>query len=180
MSSAITEASTWETQVVAPEDGDARNAASVRTPIQDVTNRTKWLREKLLDIQGAQFTTVVPNTYTGSSYVNVVESADWKLTFTDVKSGDKIRLAASVSPMPIFTGGTGKATLRFGNTTGSLIAVGVCDVALDVPGSLTALFTAAADAASLDLFLQINPNGATSVRFAANAALTGELYRKTV
>jgi len=46
MSKALVDASAWAS-VIVPEDGiDLRNAASVETPFQTLTDRTKWLAEQ--------------------------------------------------------------------------------------------------------------------------------------
>ena len=45
MPSAISETSVYETEVIGPDDGDTRNAASVRVGMQDLANRTKYLND---------------------------------------------------------------------------------------------------------------------------------------
>lgn len=45
MSSAVSETLTYEASVIGPDDGDPRNAASVRDGLQDLANRTKFLKE---------------------------------------------------------------------------------------------------------------------------------------
>jgi hypothetical protein len=45
MSKLLTDSSTWETQVEAPASGDARTALSVENGLQDLANRTKFLKD---------------------------------------------------------------------------------------------------------------------------------------
>lgn len=45
MPSNIAESSTYETVVIGPDDGDAMSAASVRNGMQDLANRTRFLRD---------------------------------------------------------------------------------------------------------------------------------------
>ena len=47
MASAVTETSTFDASVVAPDSGDARTASSVRTPFTNVANRTKFLYDSM-------------------------------------------------------------------------------------------------------------------------------------
>lgn len=160
MSSAVSETSTWEAAVIGPDGADLRTAASVRTGLQDLANRTKWLRGNLVDIQMATPTGSGVN-YTGSSWVNLSETDPFRLQFANVKAGDKIALfAQSVmatvdSVDPIF---------RFGNTTGPVVCVGT-PVTVSAANTLFTVIgghTVGADASSLDIYLQINPDSAAS------------------
>jgi hypothetical protein len=47
MSETLTESSTFTASIVVPTGGDTRNAASVKTPFQSLTNRTKYLNDLL-------------------------------------------------------------------------------------------------------------------------------------
>lgn len=98
MSSAVTEAATWETSVIGPDGTDLISAAGVRTGLQDVANRTKWLKEsfvvassKTLDMSGNDY----PD---GTSYATVSDPALVSASFTvTVAIGDVVQLHAGGS-----------------------------------------------------------------------------------
>lgn len=62
MASAISESSVFEANVIGPDDGDPRNAASVREGLQDLANRTKHLNDNKANLSGATFTGAVTTT----------------------------------------------------------------------------------------------------------------------
>jgi hypothetical protein len=47
MSSAVIETELYESQVIGPDGGDPRTAGSVRDGLQDLANRTKWLKARV-------------------------------------------------------------------------------------------------------------------------------------
>lgn len=52
MAEVLTETSNFDANVVVPQAGDARTAASVKSPIQKLTNRTKWAKDYLDELNG--------------------------------------------------------------------------------------------------------------------------------
>lgn len=56
MSSALTETSVFDATVNAVDDGDTRNAASVRTTFTQINNRAKWLNDNKAPIASPTFT----------------------------------------------------------------------------------------------------------------------------
>lgn len=190
MSSAISESATWETSVIGPDGTDPRTAASFRTPLQDLANRTKFLKESFVDIQTGQVQ--AGDDYTNTSFANM--STNPTLTFTNVKIGDKIVLHAAGSfsvgtftadgtdpsielrwliggATDIYSGAGGYPIVRWGSTVGAgsdartLVAHGV--------------YTVAADASSLTATLQnrVTNSGASTVNTEAPVFLVGTHYR---
>lgn len=70
MAEVLTESSSFDANVVVPQPGDARTAASVKAPIQKLTNRTKWLQDTANNHDGllsALRTVAAYNVGTGTS-----------------------------------------------------------------------------------------------------------------
>lgn len=84
MSSAVTEAATWETSVIGPDGTDLISAAGVRTGLQDLANRTKWLKEGLIE---SSFNDAGAFVVVGTAVVSVTGAS---VTLTDVKAGDLV------------------------------------------------------------------------------------------
>lgn len=60
MATPIVEVDEYTANVVAPEGGDVRNAASVRTPLQALANRTKYMADRLIGEETVTFEAVDP------------------------------------------------------------------------------------------------------------------------
>jgi hypothetical protein len=114
MSSAVSETAVWETSVIGPDGTDLISAAGVRNGLQDLANRTKWLKETFFDIQTAAG---VPSTATSSSSYADIDSS-FNLTFTDVEIGDRIILIGAFNILG--TTGTVVSTLRWYDGTNAL------------------------------------------------------------
>ena len=57
MAHALTETSIFTTSVIVPDGGDARTAASVEAPIQDVTDRTRNLHDRASALEALSLST---------------------------------------------------------------------------------------------------------------------------
>ena len=180
MASAVTETAEWVGSVIGPDVGDPRTAASVRSGLEDLARRSTWLRGSLVDVQGASFSGFT-TLFSGSGYQNVADggAGDVKLTFTNVEVGDKILLMANLVSLDDLTGAP-QAVARFGETAAGIVCVGTTQ--LTSSHGYRALFgfhTAAADEASRDIFLQVDPSGATSLQFQAPVELFGIHLRRS-
>lgn len=90
MPSAVTEAATWESSVIGPVGSDIMSAQGVRDGLQDLANRTKWLKELFGNVQ------IATNNVSGVSYTaHTYDIAN--LTFANVKNGDVILCFAQAS-----------------------------------------------------------------------------------
>lgn len=92
MGSAVTETATWESQVIGPDGSSLRTAASVREGLQDLANRTKWLKEAFVDFN---------HDYDGSDgkvlSTTAAKPNNGSLLLTNVKNGDRILVTASIT-----------------------------------------------------------------------------------
>lgn len=173
MSSAVTEAATWETSVIGPDGTDLISAAGVRTGLQDLANRTKWLKESLFDIQ--TFSGILSNNTSSTTYAAVHASA--ALTFTNVEISDRIILLASV---PIFSAnGIPRAFVRWHDAAAS---IGDSETMFEVAssGGATVLVlgqkTIAADAGSYVCTLQWKVETATTTEVELSSTTPILLY----
>lgn len=186
MSSAITETATWETAVIGPDGVDPRTAASVRTPLQDLANRTKFLKESFVDIKSALI--AAGDDYSSTSFANF--SSDPTMTFTDVAIGDKIVLQASGSfGASTFTadGSDPECTLRWlvggvdiQASDGTPYALWGSTVGASGDArmmSALAAYTVAADAATLTAKLQIKCATGHTINTSSACYLVGTHYR---
>jgi hypothetical protein len=145
MSSAVTEAATWETSVIGPDGTDLISAAGVRTGLQDLANRTKFLKESFLDVQ--TYSGIVANSTSSTSFAAIGGAV--QLTFTNVEIGDKIVLLGSVPVIAV--AGAPFGLLRWFDASAS---VGDAEVSFETGASmgqsvlLLGQTTVAADAAS--------------------------------
>lgn len=154
------------TVVELPNDGEVWSHETVmkvssgnKGPVAKALDYAQWIREKVVDFQYIT-PTGSGNAYPGSSWTNLSESEDFKLTFTDVKVGDKILLLGACQ---LSTLDSSSPTFRWGNTTGSIVCDGaVVPASVSEPRLVLAGYTVASAAASLELFLQVNPAGASS------------------
>lgn len=90
MGSAVTETATWESQVIGPDGSSLRTAASVREGLQDLANRTKWLKEAFVDFK---------HDFDGSDNKVLATTAakpnNGSLQLTNVKAGDRVLVTVS-------------------------------------------------------------------------------------
>ncbi len=72
MASALTETSVFDAVVIATDDGDTRNANSVRTTFTQIANRAKWLKDNKADSTSGTLTnaTITNATFTGTAQIN--------------------------------------------------------------------------------------------------------------
>ena len=93
MSSAISESSTFDATVTGPDDGDARNAASVRVGLGNLTNRSKFLNDNKYDKSGGSLNSganvtlvgagILTTSATGGSTLNGTQTLQGPLIFND-------------------------------------------------------------------------------------------------
>ncbi len=128
MASAITETETYESQVIGPDDGDTRNAASVRVGMEDLANRTKYLKAKhnahgqlVVQGRGSGTTGTSPESFvsgtniTSTTFVTVSIGGNLEVTLTDLKLGDIVQLEAHLFAM---VGGSQTGYLKFSDGGG--------------------------------------------------------------
>lgn len=147
MPSAVTETEVWESSVIAPVGSDVMNAAGVRDAVQDVANRTKWLKGSFVEYLDGSLS-IDGNTYTSAT--NDISAAD--ITFANIKAGDLIILVFSVALKK--NGGTNTtAQLQVRNASDSLtvgdgLGFAFNDTVTQIPGTVVVPWLAGADAAS--------------------------------
>lgn len=97
MSSAITETATYTASVIGPDGTDPRTAASVRTPLQHLANRTKFLKEAFVTAQ-AKTVSMAGIAYPASTTYAVISDGGTNATFTlTVAVGDILQLFSAGS-----------------------------------------------------------------------------------
>jgi hypothetical protein len=88
MASNISESAVYEANVVGPDDGDTANAASVRTGLQDLANRTEWLKEKTFRLGS-----IAINASLTTYFVDVEDdgsTAAWTASAVNLGGGDYV------------------------------------------------------------------------------------------
>lgn len=122
MSSAVTEAATWETSVIGPDGTDLISAAGVRTGLQDVANRTKWLKESFIDAETKALDMAGNDYPDGTSYATISDAVPVSASFTaTVAVGDIIILSAT-GGMTVSSAVTSTYEIRWYNGTTELAA----------------------------------------------------------
>ena len=88
----LTDVSTFTSPVAVPADGDARNAASVETPFQSLSNRTKYLKDTI---------------EAGSTKIRLVSSTAALKALTGMTTGDVAMVSTSAAEMGLYVFRTG-------------------------------------------------------------------------
>lgn len=163
MPSAVTEAATWESSVIAPVGSDIMSAQGIRDMGQDLANRTKWLKETFGAFQFAA------NNATGVTYTGTTTDIS-NLTFSNVKIGDQIVIFTQAS-FRATAGTTVKAGLAvYDETNSAYVQMGfsaspVCQfTALNTDEKVVALCvgkTMAADQGTVKFRVDVSVSGGT-------------------
>lgn len=182
MPSNITESDLWEAAVSGPDDLDALNALSVRNGLQDLANRTRFLRSSLIEVATFQFSGTIDTSYSGSSFVNIVQGGtDWKLEFTDLEAGDMLVMMATSVTIDTITGGS-SGTFRWGDGAAASSSDGTLTLGASSMGSMVGWdsIDVPSSGASFDRYLQVNPNGATDLNIDTPMFMVGLHFRSQI
>ncbi len=175
MASAVTETEVYEASVIGPDDGDARNAASVRVGLEDLANRTKFLKARtnlLATVTtyegdpgwsgGAVPALTSAGSTSGTSFTNF---AGRSVTISNIKTGDIVWVHCTVVAKVSAAGDVGH--LRLGNSTVSLAMEGAYAIikedAVEQNIALVGKWVADADYGSREFFLMGAVTGADTL-----------------
>lgn len=177
MSSVITETAAHDASVIGPDDGDPLVAAAWRIGFGNLANRGKYMIEKGVDIKTLRYTGAGTDHTGGTAFKNVIQDGTAiALTFTDVKVGDILLLHAYV----IMDASTGFASdLRFGNTVGPITTTIQRSAPAAAIVDFWSNYTVATAGATLNMYLQVDPNGASEVTFDTPIELLGIHIRRS-
>lgn len=165
---------THSATVDAPAAGDPRTSASVRTPLQQLTHRTRWLWARIESVLGkfAPISGVIPKTITG------VDTAADKLTLAGhgLSSNDAVRLktvAGGTVPGGLVEGDV-YYVIPVDTDSFKLSATSGPGAAEDITGALSgSVYVVLCDG---DPELYVQPSGGTVMRLAAGlTALAGQI-----
>lgn len=176
MGSAVTETEVWESSVIAPVGSDVMNAQGVRDAVQDVANRTKWLKGSFVEFQEAALS------IDGDSWSSNTDITTANLTFSAIKAGDLIILVFSAALRK--TAGTATtAQLAIKNVTdavvlGDALSFAFNDTVTQIPGTVIQPYVALADAASKVFCPRIVVGGTTPTVMSDDGTFFGIRFKR--
>lgn len=156
-----------------------QDAGGDRGPVAKAIEAAFWCAQYKAEVAYKYHSLSSPASY-GTSWTNVVEDTeDIKVSYSNVKSGDRVILFAQAK---LTLGGGEQARIRFGNTVTGINAVSsvVQPATTQVNNTIVGIYPVIATAATIDLFLQVQAVGAYTVELYQDVFVGGLLLRSRI